>query len=91
MKNSKFVIEKLARLFELGLVSSKDLGNELKCNLNGKHQWFLDGIAIENGNDINYNINKEGIYEVQVINEMGCILNSEPLEITFRKGTLKSD
>jgi len=67
------------------------LGNELKCNLNGKHQWFLDGIAIENGNDINYNINKEGIYEVQVINEMGCILNSEPLEITFRKGTLKSD
>ena len=67
------------------------LGNELKCNLNGKHQWFLDGIAIENGNDINYNINEEGIYEVQVINEMGCILNSEPLKITFRTGTLKSD
>ena len=29
MKNSKFVIDKLAKLFEQGLVSSKDLGNEL--------------------------------------------------------------
>tara|TARA_B100000902_G_scaffold44132_1_gene51744 strand:- start:60 stop:311 length:252 start_codon:yes stop_codon:yes gene_type:complete len=29
MKNSKFVINKLAKLFEQGLVSSKDLGNEL--------------------------------------------------------------
>jgi hypothetical protein len=67
------------------------LGNELKCNLNGKHQWFLDGIAIENGNDIKYNTNQEGIYEVQVINEIGCTLNSEPLEITFRKSTLKNN
>ena len=29
MKNSKFVIDKLAKLFEQGLVSSKDLANEL--------------------------------------------------------------
>ena len=29
MKNSKFVIDKLAKLFEQGLVSSKDLSNEL--------------------------------------------------------------
>ena len=29
MKNSKFVIDKLSKLFEQGLVSSKDLGNEL--------------------------------------------------------------
>ena len=36
MKNSKFVIEKLARLFELGLVSSKDLGNELITILKSK-------------------------------------------------------
>jgi hypothetical protein len=67
------------------------LGYELKCNLNGKYQWFLDGIAIENGNDINYNIHEGGIYEVQVINEIGCTLNSEPLKIIFRKGTLKSN
>ena len=59
------------------------LGNELKCNLNGKHQWFLDGIAIQNANNINYFINQEGIYEVEVTNEMGCTLNSEPLKINF--------
>ena len=29
MKNSKFVIDKLAKLFEQGIVSSKDLSNEL--------------------------------------------------------------
>ena len=61
------------------------LGNELKCNLNGKHQWFLDGIAIQNANNMNYSINQEGIYEVEVIDEMGCTLNSEPLKITLIK------
>ena len=29
MKNSKFVIDKISKLFEQGLVSSKDLANEL--------------------------------------------------------------
>ena len=29
MKNSKFVIDKIAKLFEQGLISSKDLTNEL--------------------------------------------------------------
>ena len=29
MKNSKFVIDGLAKLFEQGLISSKDLANEI--------------------------------------------------------------
>ena len=41
MKNSKFVIEKLARLFELGLVSSKDLGNELITILKSKRDEIV--------------------------------------------------
>ena len=36
MKNSKFVIDKLSKLFEQGLVSSKDLGNELMTILKSK-------------------------------------------------------
>ena len=36
MKNSKFVIDKLAKLFEEGLVSSKDLTNELITLLKSK-------------------------------------------------------
>ena len=36
MKNSKFVMDKLTKLFEQGLVSSKDLGNELMTILKSK-------------------------------------------------------
>ena len=36
MKNSKFVINKLAKLFEEGLVSSKDLTNEFITLLKSK-------------------------------------------------------
>ena len=36
MKNSKFVIDKLAKLFEQGLISSKDLANELMNILKSK-------------------------------------------------------
>ncbi len=36
MKNSKFVIDKLAKLFEQGLVSSKDLADEIMTILKSK-------------------------------------------------------
>ena len=36
MKNSKFVIDKLAKLFEQSLISSKDLTNELMTILKSK-------------------------------------------------------
>ena len=36
MKNSKFVIEKLAKLFEQGLVSSKDITSEILSILKSK-------------------------------------------------------
>ena len=41
MKNSKFVINKLAKLFEQGLVSSKDLGNELMNILKSKRDEMV--------------------------------------------------
>ena len=41
MKNSKFVIDKLARLFEQGLVSSKDIGNELITILRSKRDEIV--------------------------------------------------
>ena len=41
MKNSKFVIDKLAKLFEQGLVSSKDLGNELMNILKSKRDEIV--------------------------------------------------
>ena len=36
MKNSKFVIDKFAKLFEQGLISSKDLASELLTILKSK-------------------------------------------------------
>ena len=41
MKNSKFVIDKLIKLFEQGLVSSKDLANELMTILKSKRDEIV--------------------------------------------------
>ena len=41
MKNSKFVIDKLAKLFEQGLLSSKDLANELMTILKSKRDEIV--------------------------------------------------
>ena len=41
MKNSKFVIGKLAKLFEQGLVSSKDIANEIMTILKSKRDEIV--------------------------------------------------
>ena len=41
MKNSKFVINKIAKLFEQGLISSKDLANELMVVLKSKRDEIV--------------------------------------------------
>ena len=41
MKNSKFVIDKLAKLFEQGLISSKDLAAELIGILKSKRDEIV--------------------------------------------------
>jgi len=41
MKNSKFVIDKIAKLFEQGLVSSKDLAHEIMTILKSKRDEIV--------------------------------------------------
>ena len=41
MKNSKFVINKFAKLFEQGLVSSKDIVNEIMTILKSKRDEIV--------------------------------------------------
>ena len=41
MKNSKFVIDKIVKLFEQGLISSKDLATELNSILKSKRDEFV--------------------------------------------------
>ena len=41
MKNSKFVIDKLAKLFEQGLISSKDIAAEIMATLKSKRDEIV--------------------------------------------------
>ena len=41
MKNSKFVFDKIGKLFEQGLVTSRDLANELMNMLNSKRDEIV--------------------------------------------------
>ena len=41
MKNSKFVIDKIAKLFEQGLISSKDLADEIVTILKSKRDEIV--------------------------------------------------
>ena len=41
MKNSKFIIDKIAKLFEQGLLSSKDLADELMTILKSKRDEIV--------------------------------------------------
>ena len=41
MKNSKFIIDKLGKLFEQGIISSKDLGTELFNILKSKRDEIV--------------------------------------------------
>ena len=41
MKNSKFLMDKLSKLFEQGLVSSKDLANEVVTILKSKRDEII--------------------------------------------------
>ena len=41
MKNSKFIIDKFAKLFEQGVISSKDLTNELFTILKSKRDELV--------------------------------------------------
>ena len=41
MKNSKFIFDKFTKLFEQGLISSKDLKNELISLLNSKRDEII--------------------------------------------------
>ena len=41
MRNSKFVLEKLTSLLEKGLVSSKDIGNEIMSILKSKRDEIV--------------------------------------------------
>ncbi len=51
MKNSKFVIDKLSKFFEQGLVSSKDLANEIITILKSKRDEIIFKMKLVDKNE----------------------------------------
>ena len=51
MKNSKFVLEKLTKIFEQGLVSSKDLANEMTNILKSKRDEIVFKMRLTSKDD----------------------------------------
>ena len=58
MKNSKFVIDKIARLFEQGIVSSKDIANELLTILKSKRDELVFKLKLTSKDEFEKKIEK---------------------------------
>jgi len=51
MSNSKFVLNKIAKLFEQGLLTSKDLGNEILTILKSKRDEIVFKMKLTSKDD----------------------------------------
>ncbi len=66
MKNSKFVIDKLAKLFEQGLISSKDLANELVSILKSKRDEIVFRLKLTSKDEFDILAKRVEILEHQI-------------------------
>ena len=66
MKNSKFVIDKLAKLFEQGLITSKDLGAELVSILKSKRDEIVFKMKITSKDEFEILLKKVEILEKEI-------------------------
>ena len=66
MKNSKFVIDKLAKLFEQGLITSKDLGAELISILKSKRDEIVFKMKITSKDEFEILLKRVEILEKEI-------------------------
>tara|TARA_B100000674_G_scaffold461818_1_gene441283 strand:- start:414 stop:668 length:255 start_codon:yes stop_codon:yes gene_type:complete len=66
MKNSKFVIDKLAKLFEQGLISSKDLANELVSILKSKRDEIVFRLKLTSKDEFDILAKRVEVLEHQI-------------------------
>tara|TARA_B100000212_G_C27264916_1_gene486117 strand:- start:645 stop:896 length:252 start_codon:yes stop_codon:yes gene_type:complete len=66
MKNSKFVIDKLAKLFEQGLITSKDLGAELISILKSKRDEIIFKMKITSKDEFEILLKRVEILEKEI-------------------------
>ena len=98
MKNSKFIIEKLGKLFEQGIISSKDLSSELfnilkskrdeivfKMKLTSKDEFDILSKRVEN---LENKIKKLEIKKRKKIKPTGFIIGNNNVYLTTDHGRL---
>tara|TARA_Y100001958_G_C21103793_1_gene452910 strand:+ start:80 stop:334 length:255 start_codon:yes stop_codon:yes gene_type:complete len=66
MKNSKFVIDKIAKLFEQGLISSKDLANELVSILKSKRDEIVFRLKLTSKDEFDILAKRVEVLEHQI-------------------------
>ena len=66
MKKSKFVIEKLAKLFEQGLVSSKDIANEIMTILKSKRDELVFKLKLTSKDEFEILLKRVEILEKKI-------------------------
>jgi hypothetical protein len=77
MKNSKFIIDKLAKLFEQGLISSKDLTSELLNILKSKRDEIVFKMKITSKDEFDVLLKRVDNLEAKI----------KKLELKKRKNT----
>ena len=68
MKNSKFIIDKLTKLFEQGIISSKDLSSELLNILKSKRDEIVFKMKITSKDEFDVLSKRVEILENKLIN-----------------------
>ena len=80
MKNSKFIIDKFAKLFEQGLVSSKDLADELTNILKSKRDEVVFKMKLTSKDEFDVLSKRVEILEINNILKNYIISIMKPLE-----------
>ena len=78
MKNSKFVLDKITKLFEQGLISSRDLTNELFTILKSKRDEIVFKMRLTSKD------------EFEILTKRAEILEKEIKKINVKKKTKRA-
>ena len=80
MKNSKFVLDKLTKIFEQGLITSKDLGSEILSILKSKRDEIVFRMKLTSKDEFEILTKRVEILEKK-INQSKVIKRRKPTKV----------
>ena len=81
MKNSKFVLDKLTKLFEQGLVSSKDIASEIMTILKSKRDEIVFKMRLTSKEEFEILNKRVGSLEKRLNEIKNFLLKIHPINI----------